>query len=63
MAHSKAYKEQSVLSIFEMLSSISGDVNGERFRQKLARTREGLDKYRVKGVFKVNKGGKCKVDG
>ena len=45
-----------------MLSSISDNVNGEVYRQSFPRVR-GVDKYKGKGVFKVNKGGKYKMDG
>ena len=43
-----------------MLSSISDDVKGEGCRQSLAKPRGSI---RGMAVFKVNKGGKYKVEG
>ena len=45
-----------------MSSSISDDVEGEGSRENFAGTRL-VDIYKGKGVFKVSKGGKCKVEG
>ena len=45
-----------------MLSSISDDVKEEQCSQSFARAR-GVGQYTVKGVFKVNKEGKNKVEG
>ena len=59
---SKTCKEPSVSSAFAMLSSVLDDVKGEGCRQSSARVRS-VDKYKVKGVFKVNKGGNYKVEG
>ena len=45
-----------------MLSSILDGVKEEGYRQSSARVR-GVDKYKEKGVFKVNEGDKDKVEG
>ena len=44
-----------------MLSNNSDNVKGEGYTQSFASAR-GVDKYKGKGLFKVNKGGKYKVD-
>ena len=58
----KTCKEPSVSSNFVMISSISGDVKGEEWRQSSARV-TGVDKYKENGVFKVKKGENSKVEG
>lgn len=45
-----------------MLSRILDDVNGEGCRQRFTRTR-GAHKFKGKGVFKVNRRGKYKMEG
>ena len=59
---SKARKEPLVSSTMVMLSSILDGVKEEGCRQSSARVR-GVDKYKEKGVFKVNEGDKDKVEG
>ena len=54
-------KESSVSSTFVMLSSILDDAKGAGCRPSSARVRS-IDKYKGKGVFKVE-GGKYKVEG
>ena len=44
-----------------MLSSISDDLKGEGWRQRFTRARV-VDKYKGKGVIKVNKGGNYKMN-
>ena len=56
---SKVCKEPSVSST--IVSSIVDNVKGERCRKSSARVR-GVDKYKGKGVFTVNEGGKYKVE-
>ena len=60
--HSKACKEPPVLSTFVMLSCILENVKGEECRKNSARV-WGVDKYKGKGVFKVNEEDKYKVEG
>lgn len=55
--YSKMYKERSVSSTFVILSNISDNLKEKRCTQSSTRDR-GVDKYKEKGVFKVNKGGK-----
>ena len=55
-------KEPSVSSTFVMLRSISDNVKGKGCRQSFAMAK-GVDKYKGKGVFKVNKEGKYRVEG
>ena len=45
-----------------MLSSISDNVKGEGCRKSFARVKV-VDNYLGNGVFKVNKGGKYKMEG
>ena len=59
--YSEACKEPSVLSTFDMLSSISGDVIWEGCRQSFARAR-GVGKFKSRGVSKVNNWNKCKEE-
>ena len=55
------YKERSVSSTFVILSNISDNLKEERCTQSSTRDR-GVDKYKEKGVFKVNKGGKYEAE-
>ena len=57
--YSKACKEPSISSTFVTLSSILDDVKGEGCKHSSAKVR-GVDKYKEKGVFKVNERGKYK---
>ena len=59
--YSKACKEPSVSSTFDMLSSISGDVNWEGCKQSFARAR-GADKFKGIVVSKVDNWNKCKEE-